>query len=199
MRPSEPDAQDAPAYWSGVAGEKVFTHRFDAELFAAHVRRDARVLDLGCGYGRVTAELHDQGWSHVLGADRARGMIERARREHPRLAFALLDGPELPFESGAFDAVVLFSVLTCIPVERELERLMTGLHRILAPDGRLYASDLLLQEDARNLERYAEGERRTGIRGVFDLPRACACDTSIEPRCEGSSRGFASCSSRSGA
>jgi hypothetical protein len=34
----------------------------------------------------------------------------------------------------------------------------------------LYISDLALQTDERNLERYARDEQKYGIYGVFDLP-----------------------------
>ena len=34
----------------------------------------------------------------------------------------------------------------------------------------MYISDLWLQTDARNIERYAQGEQRYGQYGVFDLP-----------------------------
>ena len=45
-------------YWSSVAREKRFSHPIDVSLLARHVARDARILDLGCGYGRLTSALH---------------------------------------------------------------------------------------------------------------------------------------------
>jgi hypothetical protein len=41
--------------------------------------------------------------------------------------------------------------------------------RLLRPGGVLYISDMFLQTDTRNLERYIEGEKRHGVYGVFDL------------------------------
>jgi hypothetical protein len=41
--------------------------------------------------------------------------------------------------------------------------------RLLRPGGVLYISDMFLQADARNLQRYVEGEKRHGVYGVFDL------------------------------
>jgi hypothetical protein len=42
--------------------------------------------------------------------------------------------------------------------------------RVLRPNGLLYISDLWLQTDERNLQRYSSGESRHGTYGVFDLP-----------------------------
>ena len=80
-----------------MAETKAFTHALDTELLAAHVPHTARILDLGCGYGRLTAALHDGGWHRVLGADTALGMIERARRGAPLARVpALRDGRLAP-------------------------------------------------------------------------------------------------------
>jgi hypothetical protein len=42
--------------------------------------------------------------------------------------------------------------------------------RVLSRGGLLYISDLWLQTDERNLDRYARDEQKYGIYGVFDLP-----------------------------
>ena len=54
------------AYWNGVGATKTFTHPVHHSWLAG-VGRDARILDYGCGYGRVTAELKDRGFSDVSG------------------------------------------------------------------------------------------------------------------------------------
>lgn len=47
---------------------------------------DGVVLDVGCGIGHVTADLHAQG-SDVIGIDPSREMLGFARRYHPDLRF----------------------------------------------------------------------------------------------------------------
>lgn len=54
---------------------------------------DPRTLvDLGCGPGNLTALLHDR-WprAQVIGLDSSPEMVERARRDHPGLAFDVAD------------------------------------------------------------------------------------------------------------
>src|SRR5262245_62790809 len=67
------------------------------------------VLDIGCGTGRVTAEIAMRVPSgRVVGIDRSASMIQTARvwlREHaPRARLVIADGAALPFRR-CFDAV----------------------------------------------------------------------------------------------
>lgn len=39
-------------YWNSVA-EKKFTTVLDVELFSKFVAKDSKILDVGCGYGRI--------------------------------------------------------------------------------------------------------------------------------------------------
>ena len=118
------------SYWSAVARDKTFTHPFRADLFATAVTRDAAVLDMGCGYGRLTGELHEAGWTCTVGADSAEGMITLAREQHPDLDFTLLAGRTLPWRRATFDAILLFSVLTCIPDRAQEQELLDEIRRV---------------------------------------------------------------------
>ncbi|MFO0549972.1 MAG: class I SAM-dependent methyltransferase [Polyangiaceae bacterium] len=61
----------------------------DAALAAAFDWRGARVLDMGCGTGRMSRVLFGLGVRHVLGVDRAGPMLDVARE---RLAPLLAEG-----------------------------------------------------------------------------------------------------------
>jgi SAM-dependent methyltransferase len=63
-----------------------------------------RTLDLGCGEGRVGAELARRGHS-VIGVDSSPAMVELARERHVALA---ADAGDLPFEDDSFDLVVAY-------------------------------------------------------------------------------------------
>ncbi|HVS19451.1 MAG TPA: class I SAM-dependent methyltransferase [Planctomycetota bacterium] len=67
----------------------------------------ARVLDLGCGTGRLAGHWSDRGW-RAVGLDPSHTMLERAAR---RLPVVRADGRRLPFADGAFDAVCATFVL----------------------------------------------------------------------------------------
>jgi hypothetical protein len=68
------------------------------------------------------------------------------------------------------DAVLLFTVLTCVPTDEGQQAIVREVSRVLRPGGLLYISDLWLQPDARNIQRYVRDEPKYGLYGVFDLP-----------------------------
>lgn len=156
------------AYWNRVADRKAFSHPFDLARFAALVPRNARILDYGCGYGRLCGELLRAEFVDVIGVDVAERMIERARAAQPTGTFELVAELPLPFRASLFDAVLLFSVLTCIPADDDQRAVVTELVRVLRPAGILYVSDILLQDDDRNRLRYAAWTGG-GPYGTFEL------------------------------
>lgn len=154
-------------YWDRVADAKTFTHPFELERFAARVERPARILDQGCGYGRTLETLREAGYGNLVGLDISARMVERGRALHPGLDLRVQEGPGLPFPEAAFDAVLLFAVLTCIPTDAGQRTCIEEILRVLRPGGTLYASDYWLQEDARSVERYEGGRPAGAPYGVF--------------------------------
>jgi SAM-dependent methyltransferase len=160
--------EDQRAYWDRVAAEKSFTHPLDDRWLDDWFQRSGRILDYGCGYGRTLGDLARRGFTNTLGVDFSASMIERGRRANPGLDLRVIDKLPIAEPVGSFDAVLLFAVLTCIPSNDDQARLLAELTRLLRPGGLLYISDMPLQSDARNLARYAGGEARFGIAGVFE-------------------------------
>ena len=102
-------------------------------LDAAHVGQDTRVLDIATGPGYVAAEAAGRG-ARVWGVDVAEAMVARAQAEHPGVEFMRADAQSLPFQDGAFDAVVGNFGL---PHFGRPELAVAEGARVLAPDGRL--------------------------------------------------------------
>jgi ubiquinone/menaquinone biosynthesis C-methylase UbiE len=72
-------------------------------------------------------------------------MVAEARKRHPALTFNKVDPTSLPFTDETFDAVLLFTVLTCIPTDDGQRRVLREASRVLRLGGILYISDLWLQ------------------------------------------------------
>lgn len=164
------DVASQANYWDRVAQEKRFSHPLRLEWLKEYLERDERVLDYGCGYGRTLRELVQAGYHNSIGVDFSAGMLKRCRRELPHVNLIRNDGRTLPFENNSLDAVLLFATLTCIPQDEAQRTLMAEVERVLRPAGLLYISDLLLNEDARNRERYERFALAYGAFGVFELP-----------------------------
>jgi SAM-dependent methyltransferase len=70
-----------------------------------------RILDVGCGTGRVTKALLDAGFD-VVGVEPVGALLdEAARKGVPRERLVEASGLKLPFADGSFDAACEFGVL----------------------------------------------------------------------------------------
>ncbi|MFE3653692.1 class I SAM-dependent methyltransferase [Streptomyces sp. NPDC057579] len=163
-----PPPRATDGFWETTGAAKTFTHPIDPGLLAEFVPRSARVLDYGCGYGRLTAELVGQGYRAVRGVDRSAALIARGRRENPGLALMRWAGFPLPFADRSFDAALLFAVLTCVPDDAGQRAIVGELARLVRPGGVLYVSDVPLRDDPFNRERYGRFAARYGTYGVFE-------------------------------
>ena len=157
-------------FWDGVAGTGRFSHPIHIDwLTRYHVAAHARVLDLGCGYGRTLAELARAGYDNIIGLDFSPLMLVRCRSTLPDVALVQACAQALPLRDHSVDLVLLLAVLTCLPRDDDQRTLLREILRVLCPGGLLYISDLLLNSDSRNLERYARYAAQNGTYGVFEL------------------------------
>lgn len=162
-------------YWNQAAEKKEFTTPFQADVFEKYVGKEAFILDVGCGYGRTLDELHQLGFSRLMGMDFSEGMIRRGQKQFPYLELRVMESGKLPLPDDSVDAVILFAVLTCILKNEEQEELIREIRRVLTPNGILYVNDFLLNTDERNLKRYEEFQEELGVYGAFRLPEGAVC------------------------
>src|SRR6185295_614648 len=162
------------SYWDRVAHEKRFSHPLRLDWLEKYSAKQSRILDYGCGYGRTLVDLSAGGFQNLVGVDFSEAMLVRARVAAPRAGLVRDDGHSLPFKNECFDAVLLFAVLTCIPSDEDQRGLLAEVKRVLRPGRLLYISDLLLNNDARNRERYQQFAEAYKCYGVFELPEGVA-------------------------
>jgi SAM-dependent methyltransferase len=109
-------------------------------LFAEHVRGRA-ALDFGCGAGRSTRFLRRLGFDPV-GVDISPAMLDLARAADPGGRYVLVDdGDYRPLEPARFDLIFSAFAFDNIPGARHRVEILSGLRRLLAPDGRIVLVD----------------------------------------------------------
>jgi SAM-dependent methyltransferase len=96
------------------------------------------VIDLGCGPGRITGPLHDQGLD-VRGIDLSPAMVEVARRDFPHLSFECgsMRAIAAPDEALA-GAVAWYSIIHTPPDDQP--ELFHEMARVLRNGGQLLAA-----------------------------------------------------------
>jgi SAM-dependent methyltransferase len=95
----------------------------------------ARLLDIGCGYGRTTVPLHRMGY-RAVGIDIVERMIVEARKGHPEVPWALMSATDLA-ATDASVGYVLFSAngIDCISPLPRRDQALREIHRVLRPGG----------------------------------------------------------------
>lgn len=122
-----------------------------------HLNGAERVLDLGCGNGKITAEIAaclPKG--SVLGVDASSDMIAFADKHFsaPNLGFATADIRQLSFQEE-FDLVVSFNALHWIP---DQDKALRSIRRAMKPDA-LAQLRLVPDGERKSLETVIEETR----------------------------------------
>ncbi|MGW4290936.1 class I SAM-dependent methyltransferase [Streptomyces sp. NPDC004673] len=122
----------------GIAYEQAFAasgpHLASLSWLVDHLMPGSRVLDVGSGTGRPTAEALARAGHRVLGVDVSPVMVELAARQVPDAEFKVADIREMSLDEGSFEAVcVYFSLLQMSRAEQR--DVLGALARALRPGG----------------------------------------------------------------
>lgn len=129
--------------WDDVADTVTFSVPLDIDFIAERITPRARILDLGCGYGRTMASLRARGFCRLIGYDASPQLVARGHSEAPGLDLRVADATHLPVSSDTFDAVVIAALLTSVPSPRHHAMIVAEIARVLRPGGEVFGVDFL--------------------------------------------------------
>lgn len=164
------DIDNQTKYWDSVSQTKTFTHPINSAQLLKYVSATDKIVDFGCGYGRLVKELTDQKFKNVTGFDTSKELINRGQQNGINTIFHFNDIATLPVDNNSADCFLLFAVLTCIPSNHAQKRLINTLSSKLKPNGIIYISDYYLQDDLSEVKRYEYLNGDQNNFGTFTLP-----------------------------
>lgn len=127
--------------WDEVAELVDFNLEISVSDLLTFVPLESTVLDFGCGYGRITHQISELGYSKIIGVDSSKEMINRGLNEYPALDLRYLSGDVLPFSDSEFDSIITCAVFTCITEQSSREKVLSELQRVLKPNGVIYLAE----------------------------------------------------------
>lgn len=122
-----------------------FTSPLPSEMFFTNISKQARIIDLGCGYGRVLKFLFEEGYRNLSGIDSSSKLIERAKVYFPNADYFISPILELD-TSKKFDCVLLCGVLEYIYSDDERTSISNIVFDLLSENGFVFVECFLLDK-----------------------------------------------------
>ena len=127
-----------------------------------------RLLEIGCGDGRITAQLAGKATCLVAVDPSAKDLLNAARRVDKAL-FSRASGVQLPFADRSFD-----TVLFTLSLHHQDSRLaLKEAGRVVAPDGRILVMEPAVDGEAQQLFHFFEDETaalESAMAAIVDSP-----------------------------
>jgi SAM-dependent methyltransferase len=142
-------SEDIQKEFIGSAGdtalrEAYYAYRLFKEVatkYRGRVGPETKVLDFGCGWGRILRFfMRDVRPENLYGVDTLPLAIELCKQTNPLCQFKLINAlPPTDFPDNTFDLIYLYSVFSHLSEDAH-NRWLTEFHRIMKPGGVLVAT-----------------------------------------------------------
>jgi SAM-dependent methyltransferase len=146
----------------------------DFILSLIDIKPDAKILDIGCGFGRHSIELAHRGYN-VLGIDPSEVMIasaiDRAAGESNKPEFLQMRGEDFQLVNEFEAAICLFTTLGQVNDDEDNHKLLNTAAQALRPGGYFIVEipqREWLESNLQLNERFGEGETYTEVERSYD-------------------------------
>lgn len=159
---------EAKIFWNEIGSKKTFEDPLYINKLQPYLNEDSRIVEYGCGYGRLLNILQTKGYQNLTGFDYAPNMIERGSQLYPTLNLNLIEkSAEVPLEDNAADLVIMSTILCCMIENQEQIKLIEEIKRILKKGSILYLADFMVSDHPRYFEKYQKGKEAFGQWGIY--------------------------------
>ena len=141
LNPVEYYQKEAQAWIEGIQTEKGLRHEY---LFSGHVKAatlitrisgQKRVLDVGCGEGRLLKEIYKlDSKSSLIGIDTSQELLKAAKNRLASAEYIVGDGFNLPFKTKFFDVCFCIGVAELFE-QNDFNRMIAEMKRVTTDDG----------------------------------------------------------------
>lgn len=146
---------DTKTFWNEIGYKKNFSDLFFADKLIPYLKKEDRIVEYGCGYGRILNLLKEKGYRNSIGFDLSPKMLERGKKEHPDLDMHLMaESAKIDLLDATCDAAILSTVLCSIYKFDEQAQVFNEMHRVLKIGGYIYICDFELTESDYYFAKY---------------------------------------------
>lgn len=107
------------------------------ELEKRNIDKNATILELGCGYGRIMKHLYECGYHNLTGIDLSEELIQRAQKECPQAQYILGNIADIEITEH-FDIVIICGVIEYLLTDEVRNNLLKKIYNILNFGGKVY-------------------------------------------------------------
>lgn len=125
----------------------------------------SKVLDIGCGYGRVLKHLYENGIKNLTGVDISKDLISLSKINCPNARYLIQDFEHISFNEK-FDLVLLMGVIEYITTDDRQENFFKKIDGILNNRGYVFIETFTL-DFKLNWKNYLFGFLKTAHMGRF--------------------------------
>ncbi len=122
-------------YTADIKKGKIDRSNFEANIRFLEgtelLKKDLKILEVGCGAGRLISDLTQKGFS-AIGFDISKSLIIEGNMRYPDAMKFLASGDSMPFSNSTFDIVLSFDVLEHIS---DVQGHLSEVRRILKTGG----------------------------------------------------------------
>lgn len=147
------------------------------EELKKYIKESERVLDLGCGNGRLFELFKDKKVKYV-GVDFSKKLIEKAKEKYGNY-FQIADIFSLPFSDNYFDSIWVIAVFHHIPSQELQLKALKEMGRVLKKNGKIimtcwylfrpfFRKDILISPKKMKIQRYYHAFTKKELKKLFE-------------------------------